>query len=110
MSTSPRALPYELISVGPGSLEPRVRRSLGFFADLEQALRARVEDVLAHLAANDGWLVTAEHLIVGPGPMGPVTAHPCFTEIGVDPATLLLPLPGDVESSRAWLLAAHGLN
>lgn len=85
-------------------------RHLGHHPHLEAALRARVEDVLAQLAANDGWLISAEHLIIGAGPDGPATVFGHVTEIGADPASDRIPDPHNEAGARAWLLAAHRLS
>ena len=84
-------------------------RRLGAFPDLDSALRAQVEDVLAQLAANDGWLVTCEHLIIGPGPDGTPRVASAITEVGADPASDRVPAPYDEVDTRRWLLAAASL-
>ncbi len=105
------ATTFQLIALSSAnSLEPAVPRHLGSHPDLESALRRRVEDVLAQLAANDGWLITAQHLVIGPGPDGTplVCSHVC--EIGADPAADCVPDPHNEPAARSWLLAAHGLS
>lgn len=101
-------LPYEVIAIS-SRLAPGSWRSVGHYADLDQAIRARIEDVLAQLLSNDGWLVTSEHLVIGPGIDGPATVHCCMTEIGADPASNRVPDPFNLDATRGWLLAAHGL-
>jgi hypothetical protein len=100
-------VPYELVALGghPGAPWRRVGR----YADLEATLTARVEDVLAQLQANDGWMVVAEHLVIGPGPAGPASLSSFVTEIGADPHSNLVPDPFDLDGSRRWLLAANEL-
>lgn len=109
------ALPYQLIALHLPSTRHRVRgdqgawRYLGHHPDLDATLRARVEDVLAQLAANDGWLIQVEHLIVGPGPDGPATISCCVSELGADPRSDRIPAPFDLSGARRWLLATHQL-
>ncbi|MCW2599479.1 MAG: hypothetical protein JWM02_1308 [Frankiales bacterium] len=102
------ALPYEVIALSD-RFAPGAWRSVGHYPDLDQAVRARIEDVLQQLQGNDGWLVTAEHLVIGPGQDGPATVHCCMTEIGADPASNRIPDPFNLDATRSWLLAAHGL-
>src|SRR4051812_38372351 len=86
---------YQLIALArPRSAAPALGwRHLGHYPALDDALRARVTDVLEQLAANDGWLVTVEHLVIGPGPDGPATVLGHITEIGADPAEDRVPDP-----------------
>ena len=103
--------PYRLFAVttvGAAS-GPVGWRYRGDYADLESAIRARVEDVLAQLATNDGWLINAEHLILGPGHDGPTTMHMFVTELGADPGSDRVPSPHNEPAMRRWLLAAHAL-
>jgi hypothetical protein len=102
---------YQLIALGrPLAGEPTLAwRHLGHYPALDEALRGRVDDVLAQLAANDGWLVTVEHLVIGPGPDGPATVLGHITEIGADPAEDRVPDPYDEAGARRWLMAAHDL-
>lgn len=103
---------YQLIALNPGGAGDSSAgwRHLGHHPDLETALRARVEDVLHQLAGRDGWLVTAEHLVIGPGPDGPATIFGHVTEIGADPASDRAPDPHNEAGARRWLLSAHHLN
>src|SRR4051794_7301207 len=100
---------YQLIALNrAGDNEPALAwRHLGHYPALDKALRARVDDVLAQLAANDGWLVTVEHLVIGPGADGPATVHGHITELGADPAEDRVPDPYDEAGARRWLMAAH---
>ena len=84
---------------------PACWRSVGRYPDLDQAVRARIEDVLAQLVTN-GWLVTAEHLVIGPGADGPATVYCCMTELGADP-TSDLPSPGPLRARRHPQLATR---
>ena len=102
------ARPFDVIAVDSDH-GPAGWRSVGHYAHLDDAIRARVNDVLVQLARNDGWLVTAEHLVVGPGEDGPATVRCCLAEVGADPASDRLPDPMDLDDTRHWLLAAHGL-
>lgn len=92
-----------------GGGRPVSWRHLGRHRDLEAAVRARVEDVLAQLNANDGWLINAQHLIVGPGADGPATLHSYISEVGADPGDDTVPSPHNEAAVRTWLLAAHSL-
>lgn len=100
---------FAVTTVGAAS-GPVGWRYRGDYADLESAIRARVEDVLAQLASNDGWLINAEHLILGPGHDGPATRHTYVTELGADPASDRVPNPHNEPAMRRWLLAAHALS
>lgn len=106
-TTAPTDLPYVVLALGDGT--PRAWRRVGRYRDLDAAVRARVEDVLAQLEAHDGWLVFTEHLVFGPGPGGPASVFSYATEIGADPSSDRVPEPFNVEGTRRWLLAAHDL-
>jgi hypothetical protein len=99
---------YQLIAL-PDAGRTGPWRHLGTHPDLESALRARVEDVITQLAANDGWLITCEHFVIGPGPEGPATVFGHVTEIGADPAVDHVPDPHNEAGARRWLLSAHRL-
>jgi hypothetical protein len=104
---------YQLIALPCAGRRTAARagwRHLGAYADLETTLRARVEDVMAQLEAADGWLVTCEHLVIGPGPDGATRVVPHVTQLGADPATDRVPDPHDGPATRRWLLAAHQLS
>lgn len=107
--TSPVAS-FQLIALSTGNPAQAVPRHLGTHPDLESALRRRVEDVLTQLAANDGWLITAQHLVIGPGPDGTPVVSSHVTEIGADPADERVPDGNNEPAARGWLLAAHGLS
>jgi hypothetical protein len=101
---------YQLIALHDGSTSDQLRwRHLGRYGDLDQAVRARIDDVLAQLAGHDGWRIHVQHLIVGPGPDGPATVHCFVTDLGPDPADDVVPEPHDEPALRRWLLAAHAL-
>ena len=106
-TTTKTDLPYEVLALGDGPRE--AWRRVGRYPHLEAALTARVADVLAQLEANDGWLVFAEHLVIGPGPSGPASVFGYATEVGADPGSSRVPDPFDLEGTRRWLLAAHDL-
>ncbi len=101
---------FDVIAVDNAAAHQSQWRLVGRYPGLPLALRARVEDVLALLVINDGWLIRAEHLIVGPGMRGPATVSAYVSEIGADPASDRVPDPFDLEGSRRWLLHAHGLD
>ncbi|MCW2586570.1 MAG: hypothetical protein JWN55_2086 [Frankiales bacterium] len=107
--TAPR--PFQLLALITvrRSGQPVSWRHLGHYPDLETAVRARVEDVLAQLAVNDGWLVNAQHLVIGPGDDGPATLHCYVSEVGVDPSDEKVPSPHNEPALRRWLLSAHCL-
>lgn len=113
MSTKSPVMPYQLVALAaaarPSPDAPRSWRHLGQFPDLNSALHARVDDVLAQLTANDGWLVQVEHLLIGPGPAGPATVSSCVSSVGADPHSDLVPAPFDLDATRSWLIAGHGL-
>jgi hypothetical protein len=102
---------FQLIALSwPDAGAPTTPRHLGTHPDLDTALRARVDHVLTQLAANDGWLITAQHLVIGPGPDGTPVVCSYVTEIGADPADDRIPDPHNEPAARGWLLAAHGLS
>jgi hypothetical protein len=110
--TSHTGAPYQLLAL---SSAPRDRpaapcRHLGSYVDLEAGVRARVEDVLRQLAANDGWLIQAQHLIIGPGHDGPATVRCYISGVGADPADDQVPSPHNEPALRDWLLSAHSLS
>jgi hypothetical protein len=79
----------------------RQRAMLGQYADYGAALAARDDDALAQLA-DAGRGVTARHVIVGPGTLGPRTAHPVTTAFGAENvADVELALA--VADARTWL-------
>jgi hypothetical protein len=102
---------YQLLALRICDTEPSVPawHNLGCFADLETAVRARVENVLQQLAANDGWMITSQHLIIGPGHDGPATPHSYVSQVGADPGDDRVPSPHNEPALRRWLLAAHTL-
>lgn len=96
-------MPYQLIRLaGAGD-----RQLVGDYDTYSVALRARRDDVIDQLAANDGWWLRVEHIIVGPGVLGATTEHPFCTELGVDPAGGALPTPLDLDDARQWLANLH---
>jgi len=80
---------------------------IGEYETYTAALRARMNDVLDALDANNGWWLRVEHVIVGPGLLGATTEHPFCTELGVDPACGTLPTRVDLDEARRWLDALH---
>jgi hypothetical protein len=105
------AAPYQLLALKISRSDASfvAWRRLGRYRDLETAVRARVEDVLQQLAANDGWLINAQHLIIGPGHDGPATVHSYISEVGADPGDDRVPTPHNEPALRRWLLSAHSL-
>lgn len=99
---------YQLVALAPDGAVGGWRR-VGSYPDLDSTLRAHVEDVLEQLAANDGWLVCREYLIIGPGPDGRMRATSAVTEIGADPRSDSVPHPYDEPATRRWLLAGASL-
>lgn len=106
-----RPAPYQLLALKVSDTDPSslAWHSVGCYADLEAAVRARIEHVLQQLAANDGWLITSQHLIIGPGQEGPATPHTYISKVGADPADDRVPSPHNEPALRRWLLAAHAL-
>lgn len=104
----PQEAGYQLVALAPDGAVGGWRR-VGAYADLDSTLRAQVDDVIAQLAANDGWLITCEHLIIGAGPDGKVRVAGAVTEVGADPASDRIPAPYDEPATRRWLLAAASL-
>ena len=108
-TTSAAALPYEVVALLLDDQGQCGWRRLGRYPHLHAAVTARVADVMRQLTGNDGWLVRAEHFIIGPGPDGPATLVSCLTEIGADPASHRGAEAFDATATESWLLAAHGL-
>lgn len=111
---SPVGLPggrgdFQLVALAPGGAIGGWQR-LGDFPDLDSTLRAQVDDVMAQLAANDGWLVTCEYLVIGPGPDGTTRVTSAVSQVGADPSSDRVPAPYDERDTRRWLLAAAGLH
>ena len=101
----PHDVSYQLVALAPDGAIGGWRR-VGSYPDLDSALRAQVDDVVAQLAGNDGWLVTCEHLIIGPGPDGSVRVAGAVTEVGADPGSDRVPAAYDELDTRRWLLSA----
>jgi hypothetical protein len=99
---------YQLIALASHG-EVAGWRLVGRYPDLDSTLRARVDDVITQLANNDGWLITCEHLLLGPGHDGPTSVGSHVTQLGADPTSDRVPQPYDERATREWLLAAHGL-
>ena len=110
-SVPPDNRPFVLIALRASNRVPRAAgcRQVGRYRSLDAALHGRVDDLLNQLAANDGWLITAEHLIVGPDADGHTAVSNYVTQIGSDPGNERVPLPYDPGATRQWLLAAHQL-
>lgn len=79
------------------------RTMIGQYADYETALVARDDDALGQLAEADASWVTARHLIVGPGTLGPQTAHPVTTAFGAD-GVADVEVGLAVADARTWLV------
>lgn len=100
---------YQLVALASGGAIGGWQR-LGAFPDLDILLRAQVDDVMAQLAANDGWLITCEYLVIGPGPDGVTRVTSAVSQVGADPSSDRVPAPYDERDTRRWLLAAAGLH
>lgn len=109
--SAPRAGNFQLLALTTVRCggRPVSWRHLGHHPDLESAVRTRIEDVLEQLALNDGWLINAQHLVIGPGVDGPATLHSYVTEVGADPGDDKVPSPHNEPALRQWLLTAHSL-
>jgi len=75
------------------------------FPDFAAALTARDEDVLAQLSVRPAPRREINHLIVGPGVDGPLTAHPIVSFVGADVADNCPEL--ELADTAAWLLGVH---
>jgi hypothetical protein len=82
-------------------------RLVGRYLGFEEAVAARIDDGLTQLEANDGWLVTVDHLIVGPDLDGSVGAWPQTSCLGAHPSSDRIPDPYDRDSWREWLEQTH---
>ena len=66
-------------------------------------------DIEARLEQNDGWLLTCEHLIVGPDLDGSINCWPYLVSLGADPASDRVPAPYDRDDWKQWLERTHQL-
>lgn len=107
--TAAAAGSFQLIALAPGGAAGRWR-DLGSYPDLDSALLARVDDVLAQLAGNDGWLVTCEHLVISSGGDATPRVASHVTQLGAEPTGDRIPEPHNALEIRHWLLAASGLD
>jgi hypothetical protein len=77
---------------------------LGTFDGFDEALAARDADTVELFSATGpGQVLHAHHQILGPGILGPITAHPVITEIERSASCD----PRDVAEARAWLATIH---
>ena len=98
-------MPFLLLALHPG--QGAGWHQVGRYQDFASAVAAHVEDVLEQLEANDGWLTTTDHLIVGPGLDGSVAVWPQTTSLGADPSNDRVPDPYDRQVWRGWLEQSH---
>jgi hypothetical protein len=80
---------------------------VGRYPDFDAAIEGRIEDDLTQLEANDGWLTTCDHLVVGPDLDGSFGVWPQTTSLGADPGSDRIPDPYDRDAWRQWLLQTH---
>jgi hypothetical protein len=85
-------------------------RLVGRYPTYDDAVHACIDDVIAQLEANDGWLITCDHLIVGPGSGGDTGCWPHVSRLGADPGSDRVPAPYDRAAWRSWLVSTHGLD
>lgn len=96
---------FLVLAVHPG--EGTGWHLVGRYVDFDAAVAGRIDDVLERLEDNDGWLVTCEHLIVGPDLDGSVRVWPQVASLGADPSSDRIPDPYDREAWRGWLEQSH---
>jgi hypothetical protein len=92
------------------ALQPSTRvgwRIVGRYPDYPSAQRAHVDDVLAQLDGNDGWLLTCEHLLIGPDLDGSIGCWPQLVSVGADPSSDRIPDPYDRAGWQHWLECTH---
>jgi hypothetical protein len=82
-------------------------RVVGRYLDYPSAQRAHVGDVLAQLDGNDGWLLTCEHLLIGPDLDGSIGCWPQLVSVGADPSSDRIPDPYDRAGWQHWLECTH---
>jgi hypothetical protein len=82
-------------------------RIVGRYPDYPSAQRAHVDDVLAQLDGNDGWLITCEHLLIGPDLDGSIGCWPQLVSVGADPSSDQIPDPYDRAGWQHWLECTH---
>ena len=82
-------------------------RLVGRYLDYPSAQRAHVHDVLAQLDGNDGWLLTCEHLLIGPDLDGSIGCWPQLVSVGADPSSDRIPDPYDRAGWQQWLECTH---
>jgi hypothetical protein len=76
---------------------------IGRYPSFDEALRQRDEDVVDQLRAAGGRYLRVDHLIVGPGVGGQITACPVMTALGVQPPGLFPPVQAVLDEARHWL-------
>lgn len=84
-------------------------RTVGRYADYGAATRAHIDDTLDQLERNDGWLLTCEHLLIGPDVDGRISCWPQVVSLGADPRSDRVPDPYDRQAWATWLEHIHGL-
>lgn len=82
-------------------------RVVGRYLDYPSAQRAHVDDVLAQLDGNDGWLITCEHLLIGPDLDGSIGCWAQLVSVGADPSSDRIPDPYDRAGWQQWLECTH---
>jgi hypothetical protein len=97
--------PFAVLALQPGAGAGWQR--VGRYEDFDSAIEGRIDDVLTQLEANDGWLTTCEHLVVGPDLDGSVGVWPQTTSLGADPSSDRVPEPYDRDRWRQWLVQTH---
>lgn len=85
-------------------------RTVGRYANYEAATRAHIDDTLDQLERNDGWLLTCEHLLIGPDVDGRISCWPQVVSLGADPRSDRVPDPYDRQAWATWLEHIHGLD
>lgn len=104
-STVEPARPFAVLALHPG--EDAGWHLVGRYPDFDAAIEARIEDVLARLEASDGWLITSDHLVVGPDLDGSVGVWPQTTCLGADRSSDRIPGPYNRVAWRQWLHQTH---
>src|SRR3954462_12789593 len=100
-------LPFLVLALLPGSESGW--RTVGRYADYDSAIQAHITDSLDQLDRNDGWLLTCEHLVLGPEDDGSIGCWPQLVSLGADPCSDWVPAPYDRAGWREWLEQSHAL-
>jgi|SRR5579885_2939628 len=98
---------YQLYRVTAPCADVNTGLLLGNYDTFDDALSARDDDTAQLFAqTTPGHLLLACHQILGPGTLGPATAHPVTSELPRSVSSR----QDDVSDARAWLRRIHTID